>query len=130
MTLHYVDSSAWAKLLVDERESAALTTWVRGQLEAGTTLASSHLLVTELHRLAARFGVAPTDVTAALSVVNLALPDEATFRAAGLLPGPIRSLDALHVATALELGADFFVSYDDRQLDAVRAVGIPTSSPA
>lgn len=130
MTLHYVDSSAWAKLLVDEPESAALSTWAANLLDEGATLASSHLLVAELYRLALRLGVAATEVTAALSVVNLALPDETTFRTAGLLAGPIRSLDALHVATALELGADSFVSYDDRQLDAVRAVGIPASSPA
>lgn len=130
MTLHYVDASAWAKLLIDEPESAALVAWVDQRLEAQDQLVSSHLLVTELHRLANRSGASAVDVSAALSVVNLALPDPATFRTAGLLPGPLRSLDALHVASALELAAESFVSYDERQLTAAESVGIRTQSPA
>lgn len=130
MTVHYVDSSAWAKLLIDEQESSALVAWVDQRLQAQDQLVSCHLLVTELHRLAARFGAAAVDVTAALSVVHLALPDATTFVTAGLLPGPLRSLDALHVASALELGAESFVSYDERQLRAAESVGIRGQSPA
>jgi predicted nucleic acid-binding protein len=130
VTLHYVDASAWAKLLVDEPESVALVAWADQRLEAQDQLVSSHLLVTELHRLASRVGASAVDVSAALGVVNLALPDPTTFRTAGLLPGPLRSLDALHVASALELGAESFVSYDEQQLSAAESVGIPTQSPA
>jgi predicted nucleic acid-binding protein len=130
LTLHYVDSSAWAKLLVDEPESSALVRWVDERLGAQDQFVSSHLIVTELHRLAGRVGAAATDVSAALSVVNLALPDPTTFRTAGLLPGSLRSLDALHVASALELGTESFVSYDERQLAAAESVGIRTESPA
>jgi predicted nucleic acid-binding protein len=130
VTLHYVDASAWAKLLVDEPESDALVAWVDQRLEAQDQLVSSHLLVTELHRLASRVGACAVDVSAALGVVNLALPDPTTFRTAGLLPGPLRSLDALHVASALELGAESFVSYDEQQLSAAESVGIRTQSPA
>jgi predicted nucleic acid-binding protein len=130
VTLHYVDASAWAKLLVDEPESVALVAWADQRLEAQDQLVSSHLLVTELHRLASRVGASAVDVSAALGVVNLALPDPTTFRTAGLLPGPLRSLDALHVASALELGAESFVSYDERRLSAAESVGIPTQSPA
>ena len=46
MTIHYVDASAWAKLLVDEPESGALAAYVDERLAAGETFASSHLLVT------------------------------------------------------------------------------------
>jgi predicted nucleic acid-binding protein len=130
VTLHYVDASAWAKLLVDEPESVALVAWADQRLEAQDQLVSSHLLVTELHRLASGVGASAVDVSAALGVVNLALPDPTTFRTAGLLPGPLRSLDALHVASALELGAESFVSYDERQLSAAESVGIRTQSPA
>lgn len=129
MTIHYVDASAWAKLLVEEPESGALAAYVDERLAAGETFASSHLLVTELHRLAARVGAAPTSVTAALSVLALTLPDAATFRAAGLLAGQVRSLDALHVASALDLGVVDFVSYDQRQLAAAATAGIPAASP-
>ena len=130
MTIHYVDASAWAKLLVDEPESGPLAAYVDERLAAGETFASSHLLVTELHRLAARVSAAPTDVTAVLSVLALTMPDAATYRAAGLLPGSVRSLDALHVASALDLGADDFVSFDERQLAAAAAAGIPAANPS
>ena len=51
---------------------------------------------------------------------------------AGRIPGlGLRSLDAIYVACAEQLGDDVagFVSYDRRQLDAARELGIPTASP-
>jgi hypothetical protein len=43
----------------------------------------------------------------------------------------VRTLDAIHVATALAIEAvDAFVTYDDRQADAARAVGLPVVRPA
>ncbi|HOF63979.1 MAG TPA: type II toxin-antitoxin system VapC family toxin [Dermatophilaceae bacterium] len=129
MTTFYVDSSAWAKLLVDEAESAAVEAWVDACLAAGDALVSSHLLVTELHRFAHREGVDPTSVAHSLSVLALALPSALTYRQAGLLPGHVRSLDALHVIQAIEVGADSFVSFDSRQLAVAHAAGLPTASP-
>lgn len=52
--------------------------------------------------------------------------------ASRLLPDPLlRSLDAIHVATALLLESDFdvLVSYDHRMLAAAQAYGIPTACP-
>lgn len=129
MTVHYVDSSAWMKLVADEAESAALERWVDERLDAGDTFASSHLLVTEMFRAAAILGVPALLVAESLSVVTLTLPEVSTFRAAGLLPGRVRSLDALHVAAALDLRCDDLVSYDDRQIEAAAAAGIPHVSP-
>lgn len=40
-----------------------------------------------------------------------------------------RSLDVLHVASALELGLKFFVSYDTRQQELARTVGLKTLTP-
>ena len=124
MTTFYVDSSAWAKLLLDEPESESVVAWVDERL------AASQLLVTELHRLAQREGVAPTAVGQALSVLGLALPSPVTFRQAGLVPGSMRSLDALHVTQAIEVGADAFISFDTRQIAAAQAAGIPARPPA
>ena len=70
MTTFYVDSSAWAKLLLDEPESESVVAWVDERLAASDILVSSQLLVTELHRLAQREGVAPTAVGQALSVLG------------------------------------------------------------
>jgi predicted nucleic acid-binding protein len=51
--------------------------------------------------------------------------------AAGLLPGPLRSLDAIHLATALRLRDQLqvLVAYDRRLVEAARSVGLPTASP-
>lgn len=129
MSLLYVDSSAWAKLLLEEPESRGLRRFVRTSLRHGDDFCSSELMTTELHRLASRSGVDHADVTAVLQVVTLSLPTAMTFRSAGLLAGECRSLDALHVVAALELGADRFVSYDVRQLGAASAAGLQTLSP-
>ncbi len=130
MTTFYVDSSAWAKLLLDEPESESVVAWVDERLAASDILVSSQLLVTELHRLAQREGVAPTAVGQALSVLGLALPSPVAFRQAGLIPGSVRSLDALHVTQAIEVGADAFISFDTRQIAAAQAAGIPAGPPA
>jgi predicted nucleic acid-binding protein len=52
-------------------------------------------------------------------------------RAARLAPAELRTLDAIHIASALSLGADLlaFVSYDDRQRAAARKVGLPLVRP-
>ncbi len=39
---------------------------------------------------------------------------------------PVRALDALHIACALEWGADLFASSDDRQLKAAKKAGLKT----
>ena len=51
-------------------------------------------------------------------------------RAAG--PAAVRSLDAIHLGTALHSrpGLTSFVTYDKRLLDAARAAGLPVNSPA
>ncbi len=130
MTTHYVDASAWSKLLVDEAESRALADFVEEGRRDGDVFLSSQLMATELHRLVLRVGVARAEVEVALDQVALILPDTATYRLAGLLPGPaLRSLDALHIATALEAGADHFVSYDDRQRRCAVDAGLATLAP-
>src|SRR5262245_46646393 len=53
------------------------------------------------------------------------------LEAAGSLPGPLRSLDAIHLATALRLrdGLHWLVAYDQRLLGAAQQAGLPTASP-
>jgi hypothetical protein len=62
--------------------------------------------------------------------VALIRPDSATYRLAGLLPDPtLRSLDALHIASALDAEVDCFVSYDERQRAAATRAGLATMAP-
>jgi predicted nucleic acid-binding protein len=59
------------------------------------------------------------------------LHDDLLTRAAELDPPTLRSLDAIHLAAALELAADLgvIVTYDDRMLEGAAALGLTTTSP-
>jgi predicted nucleic acid-binding protein len=120
----YVETSAAAKLLVEEEASVRLAAHLDGQAEPPV---SCLVLETELRRLAVRVDVAQARVTDLLARFDLLEPDRALYREAGLLAGRhLRSLDAVHVAAALRLDADVLLSYDRRQLDAAEAVGLRT----
>jgi predicted nucleic acid-binding protein len=127
VTRCYLDTSAAAKLLVTERESAALADWLdRPDVRPMATL----LLETELRRLAVRLDLSQQAVTGVLEGVELyALPDSA-FREAGLMSRrDLRSLDALHLAGALRLDAEVLVTYDERLAAAGADVGLRVAAP-
>lgn len=59
--------------------------------------------------------------------------DPAIARAAGdLAPFSLRTLDAIHLASALARGPelDAFLTYDDRLAEAARSLGLPVVRPA
>jgi uncharacterized protein len=125
----YLDTSAAAKLLVTEQESDVLTAYLANQ-ESADRPASSMLLETELRRFALRIGLAQSAVSDVLARIDLVEPDRSLFTEAGLIPGAnLRSLDALHVATALRLEARVVVAYEQRLQQAARAVGLATAAP-
>jgi uncharacterized protein len=127
----YLDSSAGVKLLAEEVESDALATYLNDVVAEGGSVVSGWLFETEVRRAATRLGIAQSSVTSVLDRIDLAALDRSVFAEAGLLPGDtLRSLDAVHIVTALRLGADMFVSYDTRQTAAADAVGLRTDSPA
>lgn len=123
---YYLDTSAAGKLLVEEVESSALAEWADG-----VELVSSQLLETELRRLAVRLDLPQRAVTDILDRVALFDLPPSLFHEAGVLPGRgLRSLDALHVASALRLGVAGIVTYDMRMTEAAAAVGLGTVAPA
>ncbi len=125
----YLDTSAAAKLLIRESESAALGDYL-DDLDPGEGPISSALLETELRRLGVRFDLSQSAISELLDRVSLVEPNRSLFAEAGLLPGPnLRSLDALHLATALRVDASVVVVYDRRLQQAARAVGLPTTAP-
>lgn len=130
MTAHYLDSSALCKVISPESESAALRTFVR---EWSGDLASSDLARTEVLRHTRRWNPASLPHARALldSLVLIPILTQITERAGLLEPGHMRSLDALHLATALELGDDLaaVVTYDLRQADAAREAGLTVLAP-
>lgn len=126
----YIETSALAKLLFREAETASLASYLDDLAAAGATLVSSILSETELRRAAVREGVPQTAVTSILDRIDLLDPDRSVFVEAGILPGAnLRSLDALHIAFALRADADVMLSYELRQIDASNGAGLRTLSP-
>lgn len=127
MSVTYLDTSAFLKLLLDEAHSAAL----RADAET-RDLWSSQLLGTEAHRAGRRLGVDPEAVAQALRSVTLITPAVATFAAAPRVgPDELRTVDALHLAAALELGADLdgVLTYDRRLAAGCAAHGVEVQAP-
>lgn len=128
--IHYVESSAAVKLIVEEDHSAALADALRDVLTSGGQPVSSYLLETELRRVISQAGLQQTLAGPVLDGFDLVLPDRAIFTQAGLLPGEhLRSLDAIHIATAIRVSADLFITYDQRQAEAAGQVGLAVCSP-
>ncbi len=127
----YVETSAVAKLLFAEEESRALKAFLDRTVRESGTVFSSILLETELRRVALRHR-APQDLaTDVIGRFDLVEPDRAIYHQAGLLPGDgVRSLDAIHVAIALRIEAEQFVTYDARQAEAAAGAGLLVVSPA
>ena len=125
----YVDTSALAKLVQTEPESAALRKWLNGR-----RWILSDLHRTELRRAATRVdGLAVARAERLLAAADVLKLDADVFDQAGLLqPNSLRSLDALHVAVAMRLGEDLagIVAYDERLLEAATLLGLRTISPS
>jgi len=129
------DSSAFAKRYVEEEGSRE----VDALCLAASTLALSVVCVPEIisalnrrlreKRLSARDYLAAksrlSEEVADAVIINLT--PEVIARTVYLLEGnPLRALDAIHIACALEWGAELFVSCDDRQIKAARRAGLST----
>lgn len=130
MNALYLDSSAFVKLIVEEPETAAL----RGFLErAEQRRVSSALLRTESLRAVRHLGAeAFAAVREALRRIDLVGVDDRILDAAGTLePRILRTLDAIHVATAMAVGDDLdaIVTYDERMLEAAALLGFATVAP-
>ena len=125
----YLDSSALVKLIVREAETHELGRYV----DSAGPLTSSILATVEVPRAVAR--VAPKAAAAVAAVIArlniLAFDGRIAARAATLSPAGLRALDAIHLATALELGDELtaFVSYDERLSAAARNLGLPVVAP-
>lgn len=129
MTVAYVDASALTKLVLDEPGSPAMHRWY---VESDRVLCS-RIGVVETRRAAARGQPDPGQLDLILrSVEVVEFDDDIGDRAAMITPVSLRTLDAIHVATAITLGPQVgaFVTYDDRLAEAARAVGLPVVRPA
>jgi len=129
VTASYVDASALVKLVLDEPDSAAMRRWY---LESETVLCS-RIGIVETQRAVARFAHDAAHLEVITRSVTVLEFDAAISGQAGsIAPAALRTLDAIHLATALMLGAelDAFVTYDDRLAAAARSIGLPVVRPA
>ncbi len=125
----YLDSSAIVKLAIREPESLALRRYLRTR----RPLVSSALARTEVLRALLPAGDEAVkrgrDVLQRLDLVRV---NDRILNAAGLLmPSELRSLHAIHLATAQQLGDDLkvLVTYDDRMAAAARQLGYRIVQP-
>lgn len=130
MPATYLDASAIVKLAIREPESGELRRYLRRR----RPLVSSALARTEVLRALIPSGdPAVRRGRDALSRLDLVRVNDRVLGAAGiLLPPDIRSLDAIHLATAQQLGKDLgpFVTYDERMAEAASGFGFRVASPS
>jgi uncharacterized protein len=132
--LIYLDTCALVKLVVTERESAALRAHLAKQSRAGIISFSSELAQVEVRRTLIRRneGAARHEHANTVLKTYAKLPIAPVLDAAGRLPHRyLRSLDALHLATAASLGTALtqFITYD-RQLGKIaEEAGLPVLAP-
>ena len=126
--LAYLDASAIVKLVVDEVESPVLLHWYV-EVERAVT---SRIGVIETRRAIRRRDHDEARLAAVIDRLEVfELDADIDRRASAITPLSLRTLDAIHVATALAIpGLGSFVTYDDRLADAARAVGLPVVRPA
>lgn len=128
MSRWYLDSSAALKLIITETESAELANTLHVKTP---DLVASYLLETEVRRAVQRAtGLSQELATVVLDSVELFEAPSSLFREAGILPGEnLRSLDALHLTTAIRLGVDAVLTYDSRMTESARSLGLTVLSP-
>jgi uncharacterized protein len=127
----YLDSSALLKLVLPEPERPAL----QRALARWPDRVSSVLLAIECRRIVLRAGDPPglgARLEEELRALTLIRFDEAVQKLAGTIgPCELRSLDAIHLATALSMGdyPEAFITYDNRLASAARALDLAVLQP-
>lgn len=127
---YYIDTSALTKLVVAEPETTALRHWFsahdRDPVSCDLTRAE---LLRAVRRSNPHHAVRAREV---LDTLTLVAVTTAIFEAAGRLdPAMLRTLDAVHLAAALDIGDELeaMVTYDDRLAEAAAANGVAVVCP-
>lgn len=132
MTVLYADTSALLKRVVVEAESAAVRTLLSERHVAGDLLTSSSIAWLEVWRSLRRAAVADVESIAASALSGVAefpLDDLLLRRARRVGADELRSLDAIHLASAIVVRADAILTYDLRLADAAAAAGLEVLAP-
>jgi predicted nucleic acid-binding protein len=126
LTIIYVDTSALIKRVVVEQESADVRRMLRETNAAGDVVAASELAWLEVWRTLRRASVADLESAAAAALRGIAeipLTTDILARARRIGPARLRSLDAIHLTSAVAIGATTVVTYDGRMARAAGDFG-------
>jgi len=131
----FFDSSAFAKRYVDEPGSEAVESLCAAATELALSIVCIPEIISALNRRvrerslsASQYDAAKENLSADLrdaAIVNLT-PYVISTCTTILEASPVRAMDALHIACAVQWGADLFVSADKRQVSAARKAGLRT----
>lgn len=125
----YADASALAKLFVHEPESAALAAAIHAESTVVTS-AITRIEVTRVLRISSLeddVEQSTDDVLAGCILVDV---DDAIIRSAARLTSfGLKTLDSIHLATALSVGPDAMLVYDKRLAREAKRVGLAVLSP-
>jgi len=122
----YFDSSAILKLSKEEPESLALVDYLEDvSIQVSTSVLAEVEVVRNLRRHQLE------DEHAITGFYLIAVDDDVRRKAVEVGRGVLRSLAAIHIATALVVGDHelHFVTYDERQADAARQAGLKVVQP-
>jgi predicted nucleic acid-binding protein len=126
----YVDTSALARVLLDESDGDA----IRRELQRFERRVASRLLGVELRRVALREDAVEDAERMLESVVLLPIDERTLIAAEAVAPTAVRTLDAIHLATALRLAEadelDVLMTYDKQLANAAREHGLAVLSPS
>jgi predicted nucleic acid-binding protein len=125
----YLDASALITLISGRRYADELRSFLAAQ--PAMPMATSTLGLIETVRTMDRIGDYPGLMHDLVGQFTEILLIEEVRDAAAALPGRLRTLDAIHVASAQILGDAFAVllTYDKRMLEVARAVGLRAEAP-
>ncbi len=127
----YLDTSAAAKLVKDERESAQLAIFITTRL--GEPLVSSALIYPELIRAVNRVdpGLSARAVSLLQRIMTVPMATDIVLSSATVGNPLLRTLDAIHLATALTIAEEVssFITYDKRLAEAAATAGLNVEAP-
>jgi uncharacterized protein len=133
----YFDSSALIKRALLEKESSGLIEAIDGWVAEQSALFSSSLAWIEVTRTvrSRRDNEPPAEIVqltenAMAGIAECPITEQVSDIARRLGPSTLRSLDAIHLATAALLSADLVCAYDGRMLTAAAELGFRTVSPS
>jgi predicted nucleic acid-binding protein len=127
--LIYLDASALITLVAGRPYAPELRQFLAGR--PGMPMGTSTIGFVETVRTLDRIGDYPHAMRDLVQNFTEILVTEEVRDCAALLPASVRTLDAVHIASAQVIGSSLntLVSYDKRMLAVAHSVGLPTAAP-